>query len=289
MCAGVDATFPADAPHHHVPPPAAPPAAAADRSWPTALARAAAALAGGTLLLFLVAPVAGVVAAGGAAGARALVADAEVRAALALSAFAALAATAVASLLGTPLAWRLARGRVPARGLVEALLDLPLVLPHPVAGLALLLVLGRQSPTGGALLALGVRVVGTPLGTVAAMLFVAAPLYVSAARASFAQVDVAHELTARTLGAGPWRTFRRVSVPLAARGLVAGAVVTWARAVSEFGAVVVLAYHPRTAATLAYERFTGYGLAEALSVAAALTLVALVPLAVLRALRAGRP
>ena len=87
-----------------------------------------------------------------------------------------------------------------------------------------------------------------------------------------AQVDAAHELTARTLGSGPWRTFRRVSVPLAARGLLAGAVVTWARAVSEFGAVVVLAYHPRTAATLAYERFTGYGLAEALPVAAALVL-----------------
>jgi molybdate/tungstate transport system permease protein len=142
---------------------------------------------------------------------------------------------------------------------------------------------------GGALLALGIRVVGTPLGTACAMLFVAAPLYVSAARASFAQVDPAHELTARTLGAGPWRAFRRVSVPLAARGLLAGAVVTWARAVSEFGAVVVLAYHPRTAATLAYERFTGYGLAEALPVAAALTFVALVPLVTLRALRAGEP
>jgi ABC-type sulfate transport system permease component len=185
---------------------------------------------GGVLLLFLLAPVAGVVATGGAAGARALAGDPEVRAALSLSAFAALGATAAAALLGTPLAWLLARRRVPARGLVEALLDLPLVLPHPVAGLALLLVLGRRSAAGGALLDLGVRVVGTPLGTACAMLFVAAPLYVSAARASFAQVDPAHELTARTLGAGPWRAFRRVSVPLAARGLLAGAVVTWARA-----------------------------------------------------------
>jgi molybdate/tungstate transport system permease protein len=117
------------------------------------------------------------------------------------------------------------------------------------------------------------------------MLFVAAPLYVSAARASFAQVDAAHELTARTLGAGPWRAFSRVSVPLAARGLLAGAVVTWARAVSEFGAVVVLAYHPRTMATLAYERYTGYGLGEALPVAAAMTIAALGPLVLLRALR----
>jgi molybdate/tungstate transport system permease protein len=239
------------------------------------------------MVVFLAAPLAGVAGAGGLAGLRALVSDREVQAALALSAATALAATLAAALLGTPLAWRLARGRVPARPLVEALLDLPLVLPHPVAGLALLLVLGRQSPAGQALLALGLRVVGTPLGTVCAMLFVAAPLYVSAARASFAQVDPAHELTARTLGAGPWRAFRRVTLPLAARGLLAGAVVTWARAVSEFGAVVVLAYHPRTAATLAYERFTGYGLAESLPVAAALVLVSLVPLALLRALRPG--
>jgi molybdate/tungstate transport system permease protein len=246
------------------------------------------ALAAGTLVLFLVAPVAGLVARGGAAGARALVADAEVRSALAVSALAALGATAAAVLLGTPLAWLLARRRVPLRPLVEAALDLPLVLPHPVAGLALLLALGRGGPAGGALAALGVRVLGTPLGAAAAMLFVAAPLYVSAARASFAAADPAHELAARTLGAGPWRAFRRVSVPLAARGLLAGAVVTWARAVSEFGAVVVLAYHPRTAATLAYERFTGYGLAEALPVAAALVLVALGPLALLRGLRATR-
>ncbi len=251
-------------------------------SAPAAL-RVVSALLAGVLVLFLVAPVAGMVATGGVAGARQLVADPEVRGAVALSALAALAATTVAALLGTPLAWRLARSRARGRGVLEAALELPLVLPHPVAGIALLLVLGRQSAAGEALLAAGLRVVGTPLGTVAAMLFVSAPLYVSAARASFAGVDPAHELTARTLGAGPWRAFRRVTLPLAARGLVAGALVTWARALSEFGAIVVLAYHPRVAATLAYERFTGYGLAEALPVAAALTLVAVVPLVALRA------
>jgi molybdate/tungstate transport system permease protein len=141
---------------------------------------------------------------------------------------------------------------------------------------------------GAALLAAGLRVVGTPAGVVAAMLFVASPLYVSAARAAFAQVDPAHELVARTLGASPWYAFRRVSLPLAARGLVAGAVVAWARAISEFGAVVVLAYHPRVASVLAYERLTSYGLDEALPVAAALVLVSVVPLALLRALTPSR-
>mgnify|MGYP002779790812 FL=1 len=240
----------------------------------------------GALLLFLVLPVAVLVARGaGADGAVGrLLRDVELGQALAVSALAATAATGLAVLGGTPLAWLLARRRVPAAPLVEAVLDLPLVLPHPVAGLALLLVLGRDAPAGAALLALGVRVVGSPLGAVAAMLFVGAPLYVSAARATFAQVDASHELVARTLGAGPWRAFRRVTLPLARRGLLAGAVTAWARGVSEFGAVVVLAYHPRVVSTLAYERFTGFGLAESLPVAAALVAVALVPLLVLRAL-----
>ena len=247
--------------------------------------RVATASLGGLLVLFLVAPVAGLVGTGGADGARQLLGDREVQGAVGRSALAALLATGIAVVLGTPLAWRLARAPFRGRALLEAALDLPLVLPHPVAGLALLLLLGRQSLVGGTLLDAGLRIVGTLAGTTAAMLFVSAPLYVSAARASFAAVDETHELVARTLGAGPWRRFARVSLPLASRGLVAGAVVSWARAVSEFGAVVVLAYHPRVASTLAYERFTSYGLREALPVAAALALVALVPLVALRALR----
>ncbi len=240
------------------------------------------------LLLFLVVPVLWIAGAGGGGALRALAADAELRAALGVSFLGATAAALLAALLGTPLAWLLARHAVPGRALIEGVLDLPLVLPHPVAGIALLLVLGRASPLGGALLDAGLRVVGTPVGTVAAMLFVAAPLYVGAARAAFAQVDEQHEMVARTLGAGPWRAALRVSLPLARRGLIAGAVAAWARALSEFGAVVVLAYHPRTAAVLSWERFTAFGLAEALPVAAALTLVALVPLVALRALRSAR-
>jgi molybdate/tungstate transport system permease protein len=188
-------------------------------------------------------------------------------------------------LLGTPLAFFLARRRFPGRDTVAAILDLPLVLPHPVAGIALLLVLGRDSTFGGALFGLGLRVVSSPLGIVAAMLFVSAPLYVSGAREAFARVDRRFESVARTLGDTPWQAFRRVTVPLAGRGLLASAVVMWARAVSEFGAIVILAYHPKTVSVLSYDRFTTYGLTEAIPVAAVLVLLALVPLAFLRALR----
>jgi molybdate/tungstate transport system permease protein len=263
-----------------MPRPRSPAAPAAPR--PVLAAALAAALLGFLALPVLVLVASGLAADGAAAR---LARDAELWQALATTFAAATAAVGLAVVTGTPLAWLLARGPFRGRALVEALLDLPLVLPHPVAGLALLLVLGRASPAGAALAAAGLRVVGTPLGTVAAMLFVAAPLYVSAARAALAAVDPAHELTARTLGAPRWRAVARVTLPMASRGLLAGAVVAWARALSEFGAIVVLAYHPRVASTLVYERLTGYGLAEALPAAAALVLVALVPLVALRALR----
>lgn len=243
------------------------------------------ALAASLLLLFLAAPTLAIVGTAGAAGARGLLEDPALRAALALTAATATVATLLATVLGTPLAWLLARGHVPGRAVVTAVLDLPLLIPHPVAGIALLLVLGRDSPVGGALLDAGVRIVGTPLGIVCAMLFVSAPLYVSAAREAIARVDQRYESVARTLGDSPWQAFRRVTLPLSGRGLLAGAVVTWARAVSEFGAIVIIAYHPRVASVLSYDRFTAFGLREALPVAAALVLLALVPLVLLRLLR----
>ncbi len=245
-----------------------------------------AALAGSLLLLFLIGPVAGLVGAGGVAGVLRLGSDAELRGAIALTVTTATAAVLLGMIAGTPIAWALARRHVPARPLVAAVLDLPLVIPHPVAGIALLLFLGRGRPVGNALLALGLRIVGTPWGIVAAMLFVAAPLYISGAREALAGVDRRLEGVARTLGDSPWRAFRRVTLPLAGRGLLASAVVMWARAVSEFGAIVVLTYNPKVVSVLSYDRFTNFGLNDALPVAAALALLALLPLTALRALRA---
>jgi len=248
------------------------------------LATVVAAFAASLLLLFLAVPTIALVARGGAGGLRGLATDAELRDAIVLTVITATASTLIAVLLGTPLAWWLARRRFRGRALIDAVLDLPLLIPHPVAGIALLLVLSRGSPLGAALLAIGVRVVSTPLGIVAAMLFVSAPLYVSAAREAIARVDPRYEAVARTLGDTPWRAWRRVTLPLARRGLLSGAVVSWARASSEFGAIVILAYHPRVASVLSYDRLTSYGLREALPVAAALVLVALLPLVLLRAL-----
>ncbi|NUO65060.1 MAG: ABC transporter permease [Gemmatimonadaceae bacterium] len=247
-----------------------------------------AALAASALLLFLALPTLTLLAKGGADGARGLFVDAELRGAIALTLLTATASTLLAASLGTPLAWWLARREFRGRAIVHAVLDLPLLIPHPVAGIALLVLLARGSPLGATLLALGVRVVGSPIAIVLAMLFVSAPIYVSAAREAIADVDPRYEGVARTLGDSFRESVHRVTLPMAWRGLLAAAVTAWARAASEFGAIVILAWQPRVASVLAYDRFTTYGLREALPVAAALVLIAFVPLVALRALGARR-
>jgi molybdate/tungstate transport system permease protein len=228
------------------------------------------------------------VATAGGSGVRKLFTDAELRAALLLTAATATMATLLGIVGATPLAYLLARRSFRGRAVLAAILDLPLLIPHPVAGIALLLVLGRDSPVGGTLLDLGIRVVSAPGGIVCAMLFVSAPLYISAAREAFARVDHRYEAVARTLGDPPWRVFRRITLPLSRRGLIAASVVMWARAVSEFGSIVILTYNPKVASVLSYDRFTTFGLPEALPVAAVLALLALIPLTLLRALRDER-
>jgi molybdate/tungstate transport system permease protein len=245
----------------------------------------AVALVASLFLLFIVAPLVGLVGGGGVAGLSRLATDAELRSSLLLTVGTATLATLLGIIGATPIAYALARGGFRGLSFLAALIDLPLLIPHPVAGIALLLVLGRNTALGSALWALGLQITGSVTGIVCAMLFVSAPLYVSAAREAFDRVDPRFEGVARTLGDSRWQALRRVTLPLAWRGLLAAAIVMWARAVSEFGAIVILVYHPRVASVLSYERFTAFGLREALPVAAVLVLLALVPLIALRALR----
>lgn len=242
---------------------------------------------GALLLLFLAVPIVLLVLLG-ASGVSSALRDHDMLAALGTTFITATSATLIAAICGSPIAYALSRARFRGRALVAAIVDLPLLIPHPVAGIAILLLVSRDTAFGSTLLDLGLRVVGTPVGIVAAMLFVSAPLYVSAAREAFSRVDRRYEFVARTLGDTPWAAFRRVTFPLSRRGLASAAIVTWARAVSEFGAVVVLAYNPKVVSVLSYDRFTTGGLRDALPIAATLVLVSLVPLLLLRALRYER-
>lgn len=242
------------------------------------------------LMVFVVGPLARLVLEAGPLSLAAAFADPEVRASILLTIACATGATLFGALLGLPLAWALARRAFPGRRLVQGLVDLPAVVPHPVAGIALLLFLGRRSAVGGTLADLGLEIVNHAPGIAAAMAFVSVPILVSGAREAFAAVDPRLEKVARSLGDTPLRAFRRVTFPLAARGIVAAALLAWARAVSEFGAVVVLTYNPKAASVLIFDRFTTDGLAGALPAAIALLVVALAVFAVVRLLqpRQGR-
>jgi len=254
---------------------------------PSGRFRVTAALLAALLVLFVAGPLLRLLLAASPASLAAAATDAELRASIGLTLLTATGATLLALLVGAPLAWLLARHRFRGRALVQALVELPAVVPHPVAGIALLLFLGRRSAVGGALAEAGLEIVGHPAGIVAAMLFVSVPILVSGAQESFAAVDPRLERVARSLGDSPSRAFRRVTLPLAGRGLLAAALLAWARSVSEFGAIVVLTYRPPVASVLIYDRFTTDGLAGAVPAAVVLLGLALLVLVALRVVQRG--
>ncbi len=241
------------------------------------------------LVLFIAGPVLRLLVYAAPTELQAALADPELRAAIALTLFTATAATLIGLTLGLPLAYALARTPFRGRHVVTALLDLPIVLPHPVAGLALLLFLGRQTAVGRVLAFWGIEVVNHIPGIIAAMLFVSVPLIVHAARDAFRAVDPQLERVARSLGDNGWQAFRRITLPLAGRGVLTGAVMAWARSVSEFGAIVILTYNPKVASVYLYDRFTLSGLPAAIPAAAILLLVSLAVLGVVRFVRPREP
>ncbi len=163
-------------------------------------------------------------------------------AALRLSLVTATLATLLCLLLGVPLAWVLARSGLPGRRVVRALVTVPLVLPPVVGGVALLLVFGRRGLLGGWLDAtFGVSLPFTTAGVVLAEAFVAMPFLVIAVEGALRAADPRYEEAAATLGASRWTAFRRVTLPLIAPGVAAGAVLCWARALGEFGATITFA------------------------------------------------
>ncbi len=196
---------------------------------------------GGALLVFLVLPIVALFVTSGPGPLLAGLRHPITAPALALSLSTTAASLALILILGTPVAWWLARSRTRLARLVETTVQLPIVIPPAVAGLALLLAFGRHGLVGPFLLAMGISSSFTTTAVVMAQTFVAAPFYVQAATAAFASVDENLLVVARTLGASRARVLFRVAVPLARRGLLAGAALAWARALGEFGATLMFA------------------------------------------------
>jgi molybdate/tungstate transport system permease protein len=246
-------------------------------------------LCGGLLLTFILLPLIELFAYQTAGSMLEVARQTDVRNALTLSVGASLLTATVAGFFGVPLAYLLARVNFRGKSAIAAAVDLPLTVPHTVAGIALLMVFGRHGILGEPLENIfGLRFWGTIAGIVIAMLFVSVPYTVNAARIAFEAVDPRLEMVARTLGMGPSQVLRRVTLPLAWRGIATGLTLSFARSISEFGAVVILVYYPMTAPVLIYEMFLNYGLENASAAAALLLLVSLALFIVFRHLAYGQ-
>ncbi len=191
-------------------------------------------------------------------------------------------ATMLAFALGVPMAYLLARYNFTGKRVLDSLIDLPILIPHSVAGILLLAVYGQQGFLGQFFNSFGVSFFNTPWGIVIAMFFVSAPFLIKGARDAFASVNPNVEKAARTLGASRTRTFLTITMPIAGRGIFTGALLCWARGISEFGAVYIIASIPLTSAVLVAQEFEGTGLSASRPIAISLILVTLLVFVILK-------
>jgi molybdate/tungstate transport system permease protein len=210
------------------------------------------------------------------------IADPDVVSAIWLSIYAAGMAALISLIFGTPFAYLLARKEFRGKKFLESVIDLPIMIPHPVVGIAILSIAGRNHWLGRAMQQIGIEIMGTVTGLITVLTFVGLPFYVNTAKAGFEAIPERLENVSRSLGASAVGTFFRVTLPLGWRSMVVGMIMCAARAVSEFGAVVIVAYHPMTAPVMIYERFTAYGLKYSQPVAVWLILVCLLLFLMLR-------
>jgi len=212
----------------------------------------------------------------------------EVRDSIWLTILISMCATVLFALVAIPFSYLIARKNFPLKQLVISVVILPIVIPHSAAGIALLGIFSRNTFLGKAVDKLGFSFVNSKLGIMIAMAFVSIPFLITSARDGFLAVSERLEKAALNLGASPLKVFLTVSVPLAWRPIVSGLVLMWARGISEFGAVLIIAYHPMITPVLIYERFSAYGLKYARPVATVFVSVCLMLFIILRFLAKGK-
>jgi len=196
--------------------------------------------------------------------------------------------TLIVLVFGVPFAYSMARLDFRGKELVNSLIDLPILIPQSVVGIGLLVLLGPKAPLGELLKdTLNLSIAGSYVGIIACQVFVSCPFLVRGAMSAFEEVGVKLENASRTLGAGPLATFFRISLPLASGAIFNGCILTWARAISETGSLMVVAYRPMTISIYTFDTFTQYGLEEARPASILLLIVCLWAFIVLRWIRTG--
>lgn len=197
-------------------------------------------------------------------------------------------ASLISFVIGTPFAYLLARRQFRGKRFLESVIDLPIMIPHPIIGIAILSLAGRNHWLGRLMQEAGIHLMGTAAGIVTVLTFVGLPFYVNAVKAGFEAVPARLENVSRSLGASLAQTFFRVTFPLARRSMLVGLIMCCARAISEFGAVIIVAYHPMIAPVMIYERFTAYGIKYSQPVAVWLIFVCLALFLALRVVSSPR-
>ncbi len=236
----------------------------------------------GLLLLFIVAPLLGMLFATTVNELFATVLETEVQSSIGLTVWVSLLTSILFALVAIPLAYILARKEFPFKKIVTGIVDLPVVIPHSAAGIAILGFISRDSVLGRIADSMGLNLVGSPIAIGLAMAFVSVPFLINSARIGFEAVPERLEKAALSLGASPTRTFFSISLPLAWRSIVSGLVMMFARGMSEFGAVIIVAYHPMVTPVLIFDRFNTFGLKYAQPVAVIFILISLLAFVLLR-------
>ncbi len=191
--------------------------------------------------------------------------------------------TCLILVFGLPLAYLIARSNFIGKSILESVIDIPVMIPHTAAGIALLIAFNQ-----GCLKSffdwVGIHFIDTESGIMIAMMFLSSPFLINGAKEGFKNVDPKLENVARTLGAGRFSVFFRVVLPNAKKDVINGMLMMWSRGLGEFGAVVIIAYHPMVAPVLIYDRFTSYGLSYSAPVAAVMIAVSMTTFLLIRGL-----
>jgi molybdate/tungstate transport system permease protein len=230
-------------------------------------------IAGGLALMFIIAPLLSLFLQTSGSSMFETINDREVQSSIGRTLFISFAGTMIMAIFAIPLAYLLARKNFTGKKIIISVIDLPIIIPHSAAGIALLGFISRDTAIGKFAGLFGLELVGHSAGIAAAMAFVSIPFLINAAREGFNGVPVRYEHAALNLGASPLRVFFTISLPLAWRNILSGLVLMFGRGMSEFGAIVVIAYYPMTAPVLIYERFTQFGLKYAQPVSAIFILI----------------
>ncbi len=214
----------------------------------------------GLILLFIIAPILGIFLDTSGVQFIETAKDKEVQDSIVLTLWISMAGTIVCSIFAIPFSYFLAKKNFRGKSLIAGIINIPVIIPHSAAGIAILGFISKNSFIGRGANICGINLIGHPISIAIAMAFVSIPFLINAAHDGFSAVPDKLENAALNLGASPTRVFFTISLPLAFRSILSGFIMMWARGLSEFGAVIVVAYHPMITPVLIFERLQSYGL-----------------------------